>query len=158
MATAFLAAMRSKDPRTQVGACIVNEDKRIVGVGYNGMPNRCSDDEFSWSRKKEKRSKLDQKSLYVCHAEMNAIMNKYAADVKNCTIYVGLFPCNECAKIIIQSGIRKVVYVSDKHSCKKETAAAKQMFRAAGIECRQHKPPNKPIEIDFTKIDKDSQN
>jgi dCMP deaminase len=113
MAVAFLSANRSKDPSTQVGACIVNEERKIVGIGYNGMPNGCSDDELPWAR--EADSPLDTKYPYVCHAELNAIMNKNSADVKGCRLFVALFPCNECAKLIIQSGIREVVYMSDKH-------------------------------------------
>ncbi|XP_071125335.1 deoxycytidylate deaminase-like [Mytilus edulis] len=100
MALAFLSAQRSKDPKTQVGACIVNKDNRIVGMGYNGMPNDCKDEDFPW----------DNKHLYVCHAELNAVVNKIQADVKGCRMFVTLFPCNECAKIIIQSGIEEVIY------------------------------------------------
>ncbi|KAK7870298.1 hypothetical protein R5R35_011806 [Gryllus longicercus] len=151
MATAFLAAKRSKDPCSQVGACIVNQEKRIVGVGYNGMPFGCSDDEYPW--KKASTSRLETKYLYVCHAEMNAILNKNCSDVKNCTIYVALFPCNECAKLIIQSGISEVVYMSDKHSAKEETIAAKRMFDSAGIKYWQYVPKRKQITIDFTEID-----
>lgn len=154
MATAFLSAKRSKDPRTQVGACIVNEDKQIVGIGYNGMPKGCSDDEFSWC--KNSNDSLKNKSLYVCHAEVNAILNKNCSSVKNCTIYVALFPCNECAKVIIQSGIKLVKYVSDKHATKKKTIAAKKMFDAAGITYSQYSPKNKQIIIDFTEIDSDN--
>uniref|UniRef100_A0A1B6KWY8 Probable deoxycytidylate deaminase n=1 Tax=Graphocephala atropunctata TaxID=36148 RepID=A0A1B6KWY8_9HEMI len=131
MSVAFLAAKRSKDPCSQVGACIVNKDLKIVGTGYNGMPTGCHDDLFPWA--KECDSRLETKYLYVCHAEMNAILNKNSADVRGCTIYVGLFPCNECAKIIIQSGITEVIYLSDKHAKKMETIAAKKMFDAAGI-------------------------
>lgn len=156
MAAAFLAAKRSKDPVSQVGAVIVNNEHKVVGTGYNGMPTGCSDDEFPWSKSNDP---LNSKHLYgnliefislslisfylyqfvnefftVCHAEMNAVLNKNSADVKNCTIYVGLFPCNECAKIIIQSGIREVVYLSDKHAHKKETIASKKMFDAVGIK------------------------
>ncbi|XP_031151270.1 deoxycytidylate deaminase isoform X3 [Sander lucioperca] len=101
MAVAFLSAQRSKDPSSQVGACIVNQENKIVGIGYNGMPNGCDDDLLPWSRSADDR--LDTKYPYVCHAEMNAIMNKNSADVKGCTMYVALFPCNECAKLIIQS-------------------------------------------------------
>merc|ERR1719394_972897 len=97
--------MRSKDPATQVGACIVSDDKRIVGIGYNGFP------------------RLETKYMYVCHAEMNAIMNKNSASVEGCTMYVALFPCNECAKLIIQAGIKEVIYYSDKHAEKKSTIA-----------------------------------
>ncbi|XP_059061067.1 deoxycytidylate deaminase-like isoform X2 [Achroia grisella] len=127
MAVAFLAAKRSKDPHFQVGACIVNEDNRIVGVGYNGMPRGCSDDIYPWDK--------GIKKLYVCHAEMNAILNKNSSDVKNCTIYVKLFPCNECAKIIIQSGIKEVVYVSDKKAEKIEYKASRRMLQDAGVIC-----------------------
>ncbi|CAG9128873.1 unnamed protein product [Plutella xylostella] len=151
MATAFLAAKRSKDPSSQVGACVVNKDNKIVGTGYNGMPIGCSDEEFPWGKYTE--SPLDSKYLYVCHAEMNAILNKNAADVKDCTIYVGLFPCNECAKIIIQSGIKEVVYLSDKHAHKPETIASKRMFDAVGIKYWQYKPKNQRIVIDFSDID-----
>ncbi|KAJ9586987.1 hypothetical protein L9F63_019405, partial [Diploptera punctata] len=157
MATAFLAAKRSKDPCTQVGACIVNEDKKIVGIGYNGMPIGCSDDEFPWSKRKDCNS-LDTKYLYVCHAEVNAIMNRNSKDVKNCTIYVGLFPCNECAKVIIQSGIREVVFMSDKHAHKVETIAAKRMFDAVGTKYWQYTPKNHQIVIDFREINWNAMN
>lgn len=150
MAVAFLAAKRSKDPCSQVGACIVNEDHKIVGTGYNGMPIGCSDETFPW--RKESDSKLETKYLYVCHAEMNAVLNKNSADVKGCTIYVGLFPCNECAKIIIQSGIKEVIYLSDKHAHKVKTIAAKKMFDAVGIKYWQYKPKNGQIVINFSEI------
>ena len=113
MAIAFLSSMRSKDPNTQVGACIVNADKRIVGIGYNGFPRGCSDDELPWAIESE--DPLDTKYPFVCHAEMNAILNKNSSDVKGCSIYTALFPCNECTKLIIQSGITEVVYLSDKY-------------------------------------------
>ncbi|XP_045444936.1 deoxycytidylate deaminase isoform X2 [Pipistrellus kuhlii] len=117
MAVAFLSAQRSKDPNSQVGACIVNAENKIVGIGYNGMPNGCSDDLLPWRRTAER--KLDTKYPYVCHAELNAIMNKNSADVKGCTIYVALFPCNECAKLIIQ--------VSEKSSsCRTSTTTARR--------------------------------
>ncbi|KAG7203682.1 hypothetical protein KM043_013710 [Ampulex compressa] len=150
MAVAFLAAKRSKDPCSQVGACIVNNDNKIVGVGYNGMPIGCDDNEFPWQ--KQSSDPLELKYLYVCHAEVNAILNKNSSDVKDCTIYVGLFPCNECAKIIIQSGIKSIVYMSDKHAHKVETIAAKRMFDAAGIKYRQYIPQNRKIVIDFSEI------
>ncbi|CAG4976362.1 unnamed protein product [Colias eurytheme] len=150
MAMAFLAAKRSKDPHFQVGACVVNKENKIVGIGYNGMPIGCSDDQFPWG--KNTPSPLDSKSLYVCHAEMNAILNKNSADVKDCTIYVGLFPCNECAKIIIQSGISEVVYLSHKGWDKPKYAASKIMFDAVGVKYWQYKPKNDKIEIRFTNI------
>ena len=113
MGIAMLSAMRSKDPSTQVGACIVNSEKRILSVGYNGMPRCCSDDEFPWDRD---GAPLSSKYLYVCHAELNAILNNAGAPLNGCSVYVALFPCNECAKAIIQCGIKKVFYLSDKYN------------------------------------------
>uniref|UniRef100_A0A2S2NW46 Probable deoxycytidylate deaminase n=1 Tax=Schizaphis graminum TaxID=13262 RepID=A0A2S2NW46_SCHGA len=134
MATALLMAKRSKDPVTQVGACIVNLDNNIVGTGYNGMPKGCKDDDFPWF--KNKYSMLDSKLTYVCHAEMNAVVNKNSIDLKDCIIYVSLFPCNECAKIIIQSGIKKVVYLSKR--CTAKYKASERMFQASGVLTKQH--------------------
>ncbi|CAG0879707.1 unnamed protein product [Darwinula stevensoni] len=156
MAIAFLSAMRSKDPVTQVGACIVNSEKKIVGIGYNGMPIGCSDDELPWD--KTNPDQLLNKYMYVCHAEMNAIMNKNSADVKGCTIYVALFPCNECAKIIIQAGITHIIYMSDKHNNKPETIASKRMFDLAGITYVQFQPKRKKFLIDFDAIDSNRPN
>ncbi|KAF6214065.1 hypothetical protein GE061_011796 [Apolygus lucorum] len=150
MSSAFLIAMRSKDPVTQVGACIVNEENKIVGMGYNGMPIGCDDKVFPWGKTGEV---LQTKFMYVCHAEMNAVLNKNSADVKKCRIYVGLFPCNECAKIIIQSGIKEVIFLSDKNKTKPETVASKIMFEAAGVTYRRYVPKNSKITIDFSKID-----
>ncbi|MDD6467808.1 MAG: dCMP deaminase family protein [Erysipelotrichaceae bacterium] len=133
MGLAHLSAKRSKDPSTQVGAVIVNEEKRIVGIGYNGMPYGCEDDEFPWDREGEF---LDTKYPYVVHAELNAILNSIQK-LKNCTLYVSLFPCNECAKAIIQSGIRKIVYECDKYAHTEATQASKRMLRAAGVELVQ---------------------
>lgn len=131
MAVAFLSSMRSKDPSTQVGACIVNQDHRIVGMGYNGFPRGCSDDELPWDRVAS--SELDTKYAYVVHAEVNAILNKNSSDVRNCIIYVALFPCNECAKIIIQSGITEVVYLSDKYSESPSMKASRRMMIMSGV-------------------------
>ncbi|KAL1462207.1 hypothetical protein WDU94_014062 [Cyamophila willieti] len=147
MASAFLVAKRSKDPVTKVGAVIVNEANKIVGTGYNGMPIGCSDDDFPWD--KNTPNELDSKYLYVCHAEMNAICNKNSADTNNCRIYSSLFPCNECAKFIIQSGIREVIYMCDKDMHKPATIASKRMFDAAKIKYWQYKPQNKRIVIDL---------
>uniref|UniRef100_UPI00398E8B09 deoxycytidylate deaminase-like n=1 Tax=Pristiophorus japonicus TaxID=55135 RepID=UPI00398E8B09 len=152
MAVAFLSAQRSKDPNSQVGACIVNPENKIVGIGYNGMPNGCSDDLLPWARAAP--DKLDTKYMYVCHAELNAILNKNSADVKGCTMYVALFPCNECAKLIIQSGISKVTYMSDKYRDTPEMKASKLMLDMARVECRQFTPKNKTIIIDFDSINK----
>ncbi|KAM8968460.1 deoxycytidylate deaminase isoform 1-T1 [Sarcophilus harrisii] len=150
MAVAFLSAQRSKDPNSQVGACIINAENKIVGIGYNGMPNGCSDDLLPWRRTAD--SKLDTKYPYVCHAELNAIMNKNSADVKGCTMYVALFPCNECAKLIIQAGIKEVIYMSDKYHDSDETTAARLMFDLAGIKFRKFTPKYSKIVIDFDSI------
>ncbi|MCD7774541.1 MAG: dCMP deaminase family protein [Clostridiales bacterium] len=130
MGIAILSAKRSKDPNTQVGACIVNGNNRIMSVGYNGFPMGCSDDEFPWERIGDE---LDTKYPYVCHAELNAILNSRGANLENCRLYVTHFPCNECAKAIIQSGIKEVYYISDKHAANKSTIASKKMFDAAGV-------------------------
>jgi len=130
MGLAHLSALRSKDPSTQVGAAIVDENHHVVSVGYNGFPTGCSDDEFPWSRE---GGVLDSKYAFVVHAELNAILNS-PRSVAGCSIYVSLFPCNECAKAIIQSGIRKIVYESDKYADTESTIASKRMLKAAGVE------------------------
>ncbi len=134
MGIAVLSSQRSKDPNTQVGACIVNTDKKIVGVGYNGLPTGLDDDQAPWEREGQW---LDTKYPYVCHAELNAILNSITANLKECTLYVGLFPCNECAKAIIQSGIREVVYLSDKYAELDNTKASKWMFDHAQVKYRK---------------------
>lgn len=143
MGIAVLSGKRSKDPSTQVGACIVNEEKKIVGVGYNGFPAGCSDEEFPWEREGDF---LKTKYPFVMHAEQNAILNSIKR-LKNCSIYVGLFPCHECAKAIIQSGIREVVYLSDKYSGTDSNTASKMMFDASGVRYRQLHPKKGKIEI-----------
>jgi len=148
MAVAFLSAMRSKDPSTQVGACIVNPERRIVGIGYNGFPRGCSDDELPWARQAD--NELDTKYPYVCHAEVNAILNKNSADVQGCSIYVGLFPCNECAKMVIQSGITEVVYLSDKYKDTNAMKASRRMFDMAKIVLRQHVPIKNSVTVSFS--------
>lgn len=130
MGLAHLSALRSKDPNTQVGAAIVDENHRVVSVGYNGFPTGVSDDEFPWSRE---GGVLDSKYAFVVHAELNAILNSQRS-VKGCTIYVSLFPCNECAKAIIQSGIKRIVYESDKYNGADTNIASKRMLKAAGVE------------------------
>ncbi len=134
MGIALLSARRSKDPNTQVGACIVNGANRIISVGYNGFPMGCSDEEFPWEREGEE---YDTKYPYVCHAELNAILNSAGGSLRGCKIYVALFPCNECAKAIIQSGITEVVYLSDKYAATPGTRASKRMFNAAGVKLRK---------------------
>jgi dCMP deaminase len=151
MGVAFLSAMRSKDPSTQVGACIVNSDKRIVAIGYNGFPAGCSDDKLPWARSAD--NELDTKYPYVCHAEMNAILNKNSADVKGCTIYVALFPCNDCTKLIIQSGISAIVYMSDKYHNSNSMIASRRMLDLSGVQYRQHVPQQRRIVIDFDAVD-----
>ncbi len=145
MGIALLSAQRSKDPSTQVGACIVNDDLRIVGTGYNGFPRGCSDDEFPWARDGEFG---DTKYPYVSHAELNAVLNA-TTSLKNCTIFVALFPCNECAKVVIQSGITEVVYLSDKYADTPSVKASKRMFEAAGVKCRQLVMERNSITLDF---------
>ena len=127
MAIAKLSAMRSKDPSTQVGACIVSNDNRILSIGYNGAPNGFSDEEFPWGKQGET---LETKYPYVCHAEMNAILNYRGSkkDLENSKIYVDLFPCNECAKIIIQSGIKHVIFLSDKYADSDNNKASRRLF------------------------------
>ncbi len=145
MGIALFSAQRSKDPGTQVGACIISENKKIVGVGYNGFPIGCFDDVLPWKREGEF---LETKYPYVVHAELNAILNSHA-DLSGCTIYVGLFPCNECAKAIIQSGIHEVVYLSDKYAHTDAVKASKTMFEQAGIKYRRLSPSQESITISF---------
>ncbi|NLW12730.1 MAG: dCMP deaminase family protein [Clostridiaceae bacterium] len=133
MGIALLAAKRSKDPSTQVGACIVSEQNKIISVGYNGMPIGCSDDEFPWERE---GNPLETKYPYVCHAELNAILNNVGFNLAGCKIYVPLFPCNECSKAIIQSGIREVIYISDKYAATDSVKASKKMMDHAGVKYR----------------------
>ena len=140
-----LSSMRSKDPSTQVGACIVNNNK-IIGIGYNGFPLGCSDDILPWGKKSE--NELETKYPYVCHAEMNAILNKNNQSLKNCTIYVSLFPCNECAKLIIQSGIKKIIYLSDKYNKTKQNIASKKLLNMANITYNNY-IPKKNIFLNF---------
>ena len=147
MGIALLSSKSSKDPSTQVGACIVNENKKIMSVGYNGFPHGCSDDEFPWER--SGNSEIDTKYPFVCHAELNAILNNAGASLKDCSIYVALFPCNECAKAIIQSGIKKVLYLSDKYKDTDGVKASKKMFDAAGVEYTQLTMSRDSIVINF---------
>ncbi|TMW66338.1 hypothetical protein Poli38472_004103 [Pythium oligandrum] len=152
MSVAFLSAMRSKDPSTQVGACIVNPDKKIVGIGYNGFPNGCSDDILPWARESKTNDPLETKYPYVCHAEMNAILNKNTSELKGCTIYIALFPCNECAKLIVQSGIRHIVYLSDKYHDDWKFIASRRLLDLAGVEYRQHRMEKNKLIIDFNAV------
>ncbi|XP_046576243.1 deoxycytidylate deaminase-like [Haliotis rubra] len=142
----------------KVGACFVNPKKRIVGTGYNGMPNNCSNRLLPWGKDKRDDSKLGAKDYYVCHAEMNGVINRFSADLDGCTIYVSLFPCNECAKIIIQSGIKEVVYYSDKKNDKEEVEAAKILFEEARVKTRQYdRRKRMKVEVDFESIEAEPQ-
>ena len=136
MAVAKLSAMRSKDPHTQVGACIVSNDNRILSIGYNGAPNGFNDEKFLWGRE---GNPLETKYLYVVHAERNAILNYRGSrkDLENSKIYVDLFPCNECAKEIIQAGIKEVVYLSDKYADTDETIASKKLLDSCNVQYRK---------------------
>ena len=144
MGIAMLAARRSKDPSTQVGACIVSPDNIIISTGYNGMPKGCSDDEFPWDRTGE-----ETKYPYVVHAELNAILNANGRDLRGSRLYVALFPCNECAKAIIQSGVAEVVYLSDKYDGTPMNVASKRMLDAAGVKRTQLNPSMEKIVLDF---------
>lgn len=141
MGVSLLASMRSKDPNTQVGACIVGDDNKIISVGYNGFPRGCSDDVFPWERSGANMN--DTKYPFVCHAELNAILNAGGQNLVGAKIYVALFPCNECAKAIIQSGIKEVIYISDKYAETDATKASKKMFSAAGVKQTQFESDKK---------------
>jgi len=134
MGIALLSGCRSKDPSTQVGACIVNKQNKIVGTGYNGLPIGCHDDQFPWDKQGDF---LDTKYPYVCHAELNAILNNIGMNLQGCKIYTALFPCNECAKAIIQAGITEVVYLSDKYNGQDSAVASRRMLETAGVTCRK---------------------
>ena len=149
MGLAHLSALRSKDPNTQVGAAIVDENHRVVSVGYNGFPTGVSDDEFPWEREGKF---LDTKYPFVCHAELNAILNS-TKSLKGCSIYVALFPCHECSKAIIQSGIKEIVFLSDKYNGTDSDIASKKMLDAAGVIYRKLKPNRDKLELSFMEKD-----
>lgn len=146
MGVAFLAAMRSKDPNTQVGACIVSPDNKILSMGYNGLPIGCSDDEFPWNRDGEP---LENKYFYTTHSELNAILNYRGGSLENAKMYVTLFPCNECAKAIIQSGIKTLVYADDKYSMTPAVIASKRMLDAAGVRYYRYEKTGRNIQIEL---------
>lgn len=146
MGVALLAAERSKDPNTQVGACIVDAQDRILATGYNGFPRGCSDDEFPWNRDE---SAGETKYPFVVHAELNAILNAKGKNLDGAVLYVGLFPCNECAKAIIQVGIKEVIYLSDKYASTPGTLASKRMLKAAGVKLTQLKPTRSELVLKF---------
>ena len=146
MGIAMLSAKRSKDPSTQVGACIVNQNNKIMSVGYNGFPLGCSDEDFPWERSGDN---YDTKYPYVCHAELNAILNNAGGNLNGCKIYVALFPCNECAKAIIQCGISEVIYLSDKYADTWGVRASKRMLTAAGVKLTKIKLDHDEVVINF---------
>jgi dCMP deaminase len=150
MGVALLSAKRSKDPATQVGACIVNTKNKIVGAGYNGLPAGCDDNEFPWEKQGDF---LQTKYPYVCHAELNAILNNIGMDLHGCRIYTALFPCNECAKAIIQSGITEVIYLSDKYDGSDTSIASKRMLETAGVLHRKVEAHITKIELSFEEKD-----
>ena len=147
MGIAKLSALRSKDPNTQVGACIVSEDNKILSMGYNGMPIGCDDDEFPWNR--ESDDPYDNKYYYSTHSELNAILNYRGGSLEGAKIYVTLFPCNECAKAIIQCGIKKVIFDDNKYEDTSSVKASERMFNSAGVEVEQYTRSNEKIEIDL---------
>lgn len=143
LGVAMLAARRSKDPNTQVGACIVSPDNIIISTGYNGLPNGCSDDEYPWAREGEQT-----KYPYVVHAELNAILNANGRDLRGSRLYVALFPCNECAKAIIQAGIKTLIYGEDKYADTPAVRASKRMLNAAGVRYYQYQPTGRKITLE----------
>lgn len=144
MGIAKLSAMRSKDPNTQVGCCIVGKDNRILSVGYNGFPNGCSDDDFPWGRE---GGLEESKYFYTTHSELNAILNCRGQNLEGSRLYVSLFPCNECAKAIIQSGIKEIIYDCDKYADTPGVIASKRMLAASGIACRRYEQIGNEIKI-----------
>ncbi|MCR4587096.1 MAG: dCMP deaminase family protein [Lachnospiraceae bacterium] len=146
MGVAKLAGQRSKDPNTQVGSCIVSMQHKILSIGYNGLPKGCSDDEFPWDREGDM---LHSKYAFVTHSELNAILNFRGGSLEGTTLYVSLFPCNECAKAIIQAGIKCVIYDDDKYDGTPANVASKKMFDAAGVEYRRYVRTGRKIELDL---------
>ena len=150
MGVALLSAKRSKDPATQVGACIVNSKNKIVGAGYNGLPAGCNDDQYPWQKEGDF---LETKYPYVCHAELNAILNNIGMDLHGCRIYTVLFPCNECTKAIIQSGISEVIYLSDKYAGTDASIASKKMLQSAAVTSRKVLATSEQIQLSFNEAD-----
>ena len=142
MGVAMLSGMRYKDPNTQVGCCIVSQDNKILSMGYNGLPLGCSDDDFPWEREGDP---LETKYLFTAHSELNAILNYGGGSLRGAKLYVSLFPCNECAKAIIQSGIKEIIYDSDKYASTPSTIASKRMFDAAGVKYTQYQRTGRDI-------------
>lgn len=145
MGIAILSTYRSKDPNTQVGACIVNDENKIVSIGYNGSPRGLNDDDMPWERNGDF---INTKYAYVCHSELNAILN-YNGSLKGTRIYVTLFPCNECAKAIVQAGIKEVIYLSDKYNGTESNIVSKKILDSVGIKYREYAKTNKKINIEL---------
>ncbi len=145
MGVAALSGMRSKDPNSQVGACIVSDDNKILSMGYNGFPKGCSDDEFPWAREGDE---LETKYVYVTHSELNAILNYRGGSLEGSKLYVTLFPCNECAKAIIQAGIKTVIYDSDKYAGTPSNVASKRMLDAAGVRYYKYNRTGREIRFE----------
>lgn len=146
MGIAKMSALRSKDPNTQVGACIVSRDNKILSMGYNGLPIGCSDDEFPWTREGDP---LNNKYMYTAHSELNAILNYRGGSLDNAKMYVTLFPCNECAKAIIQAGIKTLVYESDKYADTASVIASKRMLNAAQVQYYQYQPTGRKLSFEL---------
>ncbi|MGN0307794.1 MAG: deoxycytidylate deaminase [Lachnospiraceae bacterium] len=146
MGVSLLSGMRSKDPNTQVGACIVSEDNKILSMGYNGFPLGCSDEEFPWEREGNME---ETKYAYVTHSELNAILNYRGGSLQGAKLYVSLFPCNECAKAIIQSGIKLVIYDDDKYTDSPASIASRRMFDAAGVEYRRYQRTGRLVKMEL---------
>ena len=147
MGVAYLSAMRSKDPNTQVGACIVSPENKILSMGYNGLPIGCNDDDFPWVRESE--SPLDNKYFYATHSELNAILNYRGGSLEGAKMYVTLFPCNECAKAIIQSGIKQLIYADNKYKDTPSVIASRKMLDTSGVECIEYKNTGRTISINL---------
>lgn len=146
MGVAMLSGMRSKDPNTQVGACIVSKENKILSMGYNGLPIGCSDDDFPWEREGDE---LNTKYLYTTHSELNAILNYRGGSLDGATLYVSLFPCNECAKAIIQAGIKQIVYDCDKYADTPSVLASKRMLKTAGVKLRRYERTGRKISLEL---------
>lgn len=146
MGIAILSSLRSKDPNTGVGACIVSDDNKILSLGYNGMPIGISDDEYPWEREGDT---LDTKYPYVCHAELNALLNYTGSRLRGAKVYVTLFPCNECTKALIQSGISEVIYGEDKYADTDSVRASKRMMDSVGITYRQYEPVGRTLTLNL---------
>lgn len=144
MGVAKLSAERSKDPNTQVGACIVSQDNKILSMGYNGFPNGCSDDDFTWDREGD-----DNKYFYVTHSELNAILNYRGGSLEGAKIYVTMFPCNECAKAIIQAGIKEVIYAENKYKDSMSVITSRMMMKSSGIVIRQYEHSGRTLSVDL---------